>query len=122
VSGFIVPDAESAAAAVKNIGKIDRRKCRQYFEKRFTSTRMAEDYLAIYERLLKGQSAPIAHPERPLSWTKSAYVSNITLLPNPRLPTIERGCSSTAECLPFSIAMVTSSRSECVSVAPRIKG
>ncbi len=72
VSGFIVPDAESAAAAVKNIGKIDRRKCRQYFEKRFTSTRMAEDYLAIYERLLKGQSAPIAHPEGALSWTKSA--------------------------------------------------
>jgi len=30
VSGFIVPDAQSAAAAVKNIGKIDRRKCRQY--------------------------------------------------------------------------------------------
>ena len=72
VSGFIVPDAESAAAAVKNVGKIDRRKCREYFEQRFTSTRMAEDYLAIYERLLKGQSSPIARPEGALGWTKSA--------------------------------------------------
>ena len=72
VSGFIVPDAQSAAEAIKNVGKIDRRKCREYFEQRFTSTRMAEDYLAIYERLLKGQSSPIARPEGALGWTKSA--------------------------------------------------
>jgi glycosyltransferase involved in cell wall biosynthesis len=72
VSGFIVPDAQSAAAAVKNVDKVDRKKCREYFEKRFTATRMAEDYLAIYERLIKGQSAPIPHSEGALSWTKSA--------------------------------------------------
>jgi glycosyltransferase involved in cell wall biosynthesis len=72
VSGFIVPDAQSAAAAVKNVDKVDRKKCREYFEKRFTSARMAEDYLAIYERLIKGQSAPIPHSEGALSWTKSA--------------------------------------------------
>ena len=72
VSGFIVPDAKSAAAAIKNVHKIDRKKCREYFEQRFTSTRMAEDYLTIYERLLKGQSAPIPHSEGALSWTKSA--------------------------------------------------
>ena len=32
VSGFIVPDAQSAAAAIKNVDKIDRKKCREYFE------------------------------------------------------------------------------------------
>src|SRR6266571_8416271 len=47
VSGFIVPDAPSAAAAIKNVDKVDRKKCREYFETRFTSARMAEDYLAI---------------------------------------------------------------------------
>jgi len=72
VSGFIVPDAQSAAEAIKNLDKIDRKKCREYFEKRFTSARMAEDYLAIYERLIKGQAAPIPHSEGALSWTKSA--------------------------------------------------
>ena len=72
VSGFIVPDAPSAAAAIKNVDKVDRKKCREYFETRFTSARMAEDYLAIYERLIKGQSAPIPHSEGALSWTKSA--------------------------------------------------
>src|SRR5437016_1657820 len=53
VSGFIVPDAQSAAAAIKNVDKIDRKKCREYFETRFTSARMAEDYLAIYQRVIK---------------------------------------------------------------------
>jgi glycosyltransferase involved in cell wall biosynthesis len=72
VSGFIVPDAQSAAAAIKNVDNVDRKKCREYFEKRFTSTRMAEDYLAIYDRLIKGQAAPIPHSEGALSWTKSA--------------------------------------------------
>ena len=72
VSGFIVPDAQSAAEAIKNLAKIDRKKCREYFEKRFTSTRMAEDYLAIYQRVIKGQAAPIPHSEGALGWTKSA--------------------------------------------------
>ena len=69
---IFVTDAESAAAAIKNVDKVDRKKCREYFEKRFTSTRMAEDYVAIYERLIKGQAAPIPHSEGALSWTKSA--------------------------------------------------
>jgi len=38
--------------AVEKISHLDRRKCREVFERRFTASRMAENYVAIYERLL----------------------------------------------------------------------
>jgi glycosyltransferase involved in cell wall biosynthesis len=52
VSGFIVDNVESAARAVHDIKDIDRAGCRRYFESRFTDTRMTDDYLTIYERLV----------------------------------------------------------------------
>jgi len=52
VTGFIVGGLEDAVVAVKNVEKIDRRMCRRVFEERFTSTRMANDYLKIYNRVL----------------------------------------------------------------------
>jgi glycosyltransferase involved in cell wall biosynthesis len=59
VSGFVVNDVEEAAQAVIRIGEIDRQGCRQRFEERFTAKRMCEDYLALYERLVNGQSTTI---------------------------------------------------------------
>ena len=59
VSGFLVHDVEQAAEAVSRIGEIDRQGCRQRFEERFTARRMCEDYLALYERLVNGQSTSI---------------------------------------------------------------
>lgn len=55
VSGFVVNDIGSGVDAVKRAEKLDRRGVRLCFEKRFTATRMANDYLAIYERLLGGE-------------------------------------------------------------------
>ncbi len=52
VTGFIVDSIDSAAAAVEQIGSIDRRTCRQVFEERFSATRMAEDYLKVYEQVI----------------------------------------------------------------------
>jgi glycosyltransferase involved in cell wall biosynthesis len=60
VSGFLAHNVEQAVKAVKRISQIDRRRCRQRFEERFTATRMCNDYLALYERLVNGQSEPIA--------------------------------------------------------------
>jgi glycosyltransferase involved in cell wall biosynthesis len=51
VTGFIVEDIEQAAKAVGRIGQIDRARCRQEFEIRFTDRRMAQDYVKIYEHL-----------------------------------------------------------------------
>jgi glycosyltransferase involved in cell wall biosynthesis len=51
VTGFITADVESSVRAVSEVSTIDRRECREHFEKRFTARRMAEDYVRVYERL-----------------------------------------------------------------------
>jgi hypothetical protein len=39
-------------AAIQRIPEIDRRRCRQTFEQRFSVERMAQDYLRVYEQML----------------------------------------------------------------------
>jgi glycosyltransferase involved in cell wall biosynthesis len=56
VSGFIVDDIDSAVRAVERIDELDRRRCREAFESRFTAARMAADYVSVYERLLAPQA------------------------------------------------------------------
>jgi glycosyltransferase involved in cell wall biosynthesis len=52
VTGFIVDDLDAAIAAVPKIRDLDRNLCRRRFEERFSATRMAQAYLAIYQRLI----------------------------------------------------------------------
>ena len=52
VTGFLVPDAEQASAAVKNIAAIDRAGCRTRARQRFSVDRMVADYLHVYATLL----------------------------------------------------------------------
>ena len=52
VTGFIVDDLEDAVAAVERVSGLSRKRCREVFEDRFTASRMAQDYLAIYQRLV----------------------------------------------------------------------
>jgi glycosyltransferase involved in cell wall biosynthesis len=59
VTGFVVDTEEEAVAALRRVGGLDRRKCREVFERRFSDSRMACDYLAIYRRLVeKGAGGP----------------------------------------------------------------
>jgi len=62
VNGFIVESVEEAVEAVARIGSISRKDCRRAFEERFTSARMAADYLRIYEAQVcsKGSEQEIA--------------------------------------------------------------
>jgi glycosyltransferase involved in cell wall biosynthesis len=53
VTGFIVDNICDAVQAVDDARRLDRALCRSRFEERFSAARMAEDYLRIYERLLK---------------------------------------------------------------------
>jgi glycosyltransferase involved in cell wall biosynthesis len=53
VTGFIVDDLDDAVAAAARIGKLSRRRCREIFEQRFTSERMARDYVELYATLLE---------------------------------------------------------------------
>ena len=55
VTGFIVDDIDQAVAAVAKVKDLDRRRCRQVFEKRFSVARMTRDYMQIYSRLIKDQ-------------------------------------------------------------------
>jgi glycosyltransferase involved in cell wall biosynthesis len=56
VIGFIVANEAEAVAATRGLGRLDRRRIRIEFERRFTSRRMAEDYLAGYRQL--GRAVP----------------------------------------------------------------
>jgi glycosyltransferase involved in cell wall biosynthesis len=38
--------------AIERLGEIDRRACRRAVEDRFTVDRMADEYLALYRRIL----------------------------------------------------------------------
>lgn len=50
-TGFIVDSVEAAVHALDKIPRLDRGNCRQVFEERFSATRMARDYLSVYEKL-----------------------------------------------------------------------
>ncbi len=56
VTGFVVDDVEGAIAATRRVGELDRARVRRVFEERFSATRMARDYVAIYERLIRERS------------------------------------------------------------------
>ena len=52
VTGYIVDSIDDAAAAVDRAGALSRRGIRRVFERRFAAARMADDYLAVYDRLI----------------------------------------------------------------------
>ena len=51
-TGFIVDSIEEAIAATGRIPELSRERCREAFDERFTATRMAEQYVEVYERLV----------------------------------------------------------------------
>jgi glycosyltransferase involved in cell wall biosynthesis len=53
VTGFVVDSEEEAVRAVRRLGEIDRRQVRACFERRFTAARMAREYVALYEDLVR---------------------------------------------------------------------
>ena len=57
VTGFIVSDEDEAVAAAKDLHSLDRARVRREFERRFTSRRMAEDYLDLYRRVIAQKRA-----------------------------------------------------------------
>lgn len=57
VTGFIVESIEEAVDAVKRLPSIDRRRCREVFEERFSARRMCNDYLRVYKCVIEETSA-----------------------------------------------------------------
>ncbi len=54
LTGYIVTSEKEAVAAVARIPQLSRRQCREIFEARFTDTRMASDYVKVYDSVLRG--------------------------------------------------------------------
>ncbi len=59
VTGFVVESVEDAVRATARVATLDRRRCREVFEERFTVERMARDYAAIYARRVE-ERLPLA--------------------------------------------------------------
>jgi glycosyltransferase involved in cell wall biosynthesis len=51
LDAYLVKSVDEAVAAVQAIDQLDRRACRRAFEERFTSERMARDYLQLYQSM-----------------------------------------------------------------------
>jgi glycosyltransferase involved in cell wall biosynthesis len=59
VTGFIVHSLQEALVKVEQLPRLDRRRIRATFERRFTATRMAQSYLEVYTRALVNDPPPI---------------------------------------------------------------
>jgi glycosyltransferase involved in cell wall biosynthesis len=55
VTGFVVNSVAEAIEAVRRVDSLDRTRCRKTFEERFTSARMAREYVALYERVVRSK-------------------------------------------------------------------
>lgn len=66
ISGFLVRNVQQATMAVEAVSALSRKGCRDYFECRFSVTRMCNDYLAVYNRLIDRAVNPIC--VRPGHW------------------------------------------------------
>jgi glycosyltransferase involved in cell wall biosynthesis len=62
VTGFVVDSEDEAVRAVHEAERLDRRACRNAFERRFDAARMAQDYLEVYRRL--AHNGPVGRAER----------------------------------------------------------
>jgi glycosyltransferase involved in cell wall biosynthesis len=57
VTGHIVKDQQQAIEAAMNIDRIDRKRCREVFERRFAARVMARRYLDVYRELVEKRVA-----------------------------------------------------------------
>lgn len=83
-TGFLVNNVDEAAEAVQKIDSISRKKCRESVEKSFSVDRMVDDYIKVYETILKKckfeEKKPWGHYE--VLMQRPGYkVKSLTILP-----------------------------------------
>jgi glycosyltransferase involved in cell wall biosynthesis len=62
ITGFTVDNQDEAVRAAQGIDTLDRRACRQSFERRFTVDRMAQSYLKVYQQLIDARRKSASGP------------------------------------------------------------
>ena len=95
VTGKIVGSEEEAIAALPAILAYDRREVRQRFEERVTATRMAQDYVNTYRRLMKTRTSGARPRQLALnggnglapSSNERPFVALFEAGPDPEIPT-----------------------------------
>src|SRR3954464_5632427 len=60
ITGFVVRSEAEAVEAIGRVSELDRRRVRSHFEKRFTTRRMAQEYLHHYEGLARPNAGRVA--------------------------------------------------------------
>jgi glycosyltransferase involved in cell wall biosynthesis len=60
VTGYCVDSLDAAVAAVARVAELDRRRCRERFERRFSAERMARDYMRLYGALVEDRGGVAA--------------------------------------------------------------
>jgi glycosyltransferase involved in cell wall biosynthesis len=60
VTGYCVDSLDEAAAATARAMTLDRRRCRERFERRFSAERMARDYMRLYGALVEDRGGVAA--------------------------------------------------------------
>ena len=53
INGFLVDDIDGALLALEKLSSIDRKRCREIVEKKFSVNRMVDDYMKVYEKILE---------------------------------------------------------------------
>jgi glycosyltransferase involved in cell wall biosynthesis len=66
LTGFVIHNVSEAVRAVQKISEVSRARCRERFLERFTAERMARDYVAVYEQLVR--DAPLIERARSSSY------------------------------------------------------
>jgi glycosyltransferase involved in cell wall biosynthesis len=66
ITGAIVDTVDEAVRVLPQVLALDRRAVRRRFEQRFSSARMAADYVGLYRSLLKQASISERKPARPM--------------------------------------------------------
>jgi glycosyltransferase involved in cell wall biosynthesis len=80
VTGFIVDGEDQAVAAVNRLHELSRARVREVFEERFTSRRMAADYVKIYQAI---SQAPQSRIHRVLNGWSRTNGHRSAIVPSP---------------------------------------
>jgi glycosyltransferase involved in cell wall biosynthesis len=83
VTGYLVKTKEEMAERIRQLDRIDRKRCRARARERWSVTRMAEDYSDLYAQLLQ-ENPQNARVER-----------GVSVDPSPRVPAKARAAAGT---------------------------
>ncbi len=83
LSGYIVDTEEEAISVLQQTVQLDRRRVRRRFEERFSASRMAADYVALYEQILGQNVVPSRSYARKRSGTATQGHANNELIGAP---------------------------------------